>query len=173
MFWAETWKISEFLYENFHFLMVKFSVYLNRYVFVMTNFKNCKNSENPPNCNIHPDIPLFSKYMSYLSLFSQSIVLSTTVFTIYCPVYHCFHNISWKHAYMILTPCKPHFYKVKLGFTGVYIIFLISAWKHRLWVPTIYVLSRNMKDIRILSENFQVLVVKFSIYLNRSVFMIV
>ena len=31
-------------------------------------------------------------------------------------------------------PLKPHFYIVKLGFTGVYIIFLISAQKHRLWV---------------------------------------
>ena len=31
-------------------------------------------------------------------------------------------------------PLKPHFYKVKLGFTGVYIIFLISAQKHGLWV---------------------------------------
>ena len=30
-------------------------------------------------------------------------------------------------------PLKPHFYIVKLGFTGVYIIFLISAQKHRLW----------------------------------------
>ena len=29
---------------------------------------------------------------------------------------------------------KPHFYIVKLGFTGVYIIFLISAQKHILWV---------------------------------------
>ena len=50
-------------------------------------------------------------------------------------------------------PLKPHFYIVKLGFTGVYIIVLISAQKHRLWilvrVPTIYVLSRNMKNIRI------------------------
>ena len=27
----------------------------------------------------------------------------------------------------------PHFYIVKLGFTGVYIIFHISAQKHRLW----------------------------------------
>ena len=26
-------------------------------------------------------------------------------------------------------PLKPHFYIVKLGFTGVYIIFLISAKK--------------------------------------------
>ena len=31
-------------------------------------------------------------------------------------------------------PLKPHFYIVKLGFTGVYINFLISAQKHRLWV---------------------------------------
>ena len=31
-------------------------------------------------------------------------------------------------------PLKPHFYIVKLGFTGVYIIFLISVQKHRLWV---------------------------------------
>ena len=31
-------------------------------------------------------------------------------------------------------PLKPHFYVVKLGFTGVYIIFHISAQKHRLWV---------------------------------------
>ena len=31
-------------------------------------------------------------------------------------------------------PLKSHFYTVKLGFTGVYINFLISAQKHRLWV---------------------------------------
>ena len=30
-------------------------------------------------------------------------------------------------------PLKPHFHIVKLGFAGVYIIFLISAQKHRLW----------------------------------------
>ena len=28
---------------------------------------------------------------------------------------------------------KPHFYIVKLGFKGVYIIFLISAQKQRYW----------------------------------------
>ena len=37
----------------------------------------------------------------------------------------CLYNID---------PLKPHFYIVKLGFTGVYIMFLISAQKHRLWV---------------------------------------
>ena len=30
-------------------------------------------------------------------------------------------------------PLKPHFYTVKLGFTGVYIIFLISVRKYKLW----------------------------------------
>ena len=50
-------------------------------------------------------------------------------------------------------PFKPRFYIVKLGFTGVYIIFLISAHTHRLWirVPTYYVLSRNMKISEFLS----------------------
>ena len=81
-------------------------------------------------------------------------------------------------------PLKPNFYIVKLGFTGVYFIFLISAQKHRLWVlvktasarrfervPQIYVLSRNMKNIRVfLSEYFQFLEAKFSKYLNRRVF---
>ena len=36
----------------------------------------------------------------------------------------CLHNFD---------PLNPHFYKVKLGFTGVYIIFPISAQKQRLW----------------------------------------
>ena len=31
-------------------------------------------------------------------------------------------------------PLTPHFYQVKLGFTGVYIFFLIFALKHRSWV---------------------------------------
>ena len=61
-------------------------------------------------------------------------------------------------------PLKPHFYIVKLVFTGVYIIFLISAQNidcgyllepprqgssNEYRVPTIYILSRNMKNIGI------------------------
>ena len=38
-------------------------------------------------------------------------------------------------------PFIPHFYIVKLGYTGVYIIFLISAQKHKLWVLTEAVLT--------------------------------
>ena len=84
-------------------------------------------------------------------------------------------------------PLKPHFYIVKLGFTGVYIISFISAQKHRLWVlvrtasprwfervPTIYVLSRNMKNIRVFYlKFFSFLELKFSIYLNRRVFVMI
>ena len=36
------------------------------------------------------------------------------------------HNITKTRLYNF-DPLKPHFYIVKLGFTGVYIIFLISA----------------------------------------------
>ena len=35
MFWAEIWKWSEALSENFQFLVGKFSIYLNRCVFVI------------------------------------------------------------------------------------------------------------------------------------------
>ena len=42
-------------------------------------------------------------------------------------------SASRKHAFIILTPLNPT-YIVKLGFTVVYIIFLIFAQKHRLWV---------------------------------------
>ena len=81
-------------------------------------------------------------------------------------------------------PLKPHFYIVKLGFTEVYIIFLISAQKHRLWVlvrtaSAEAVLKRTHNLCfehkyetypNFLSGNFHFLMVKFSVYLNRYVF---
>ena len=58
-------------------------------------------------------------------------------------------NLITKTCLYKVDPLKPHFYIVKLGFTGVYVIFLISGQKHRLWVlvrtATIYILSRNVK----------------------------
>ena len=44
-------------------------------------------------------------------------------------------------------PLTPHLYIVKLGFTGIH-FFLIFAPKHRLWVLTINVLSKNKKNIK-------------------------
>ena len=54
----------------------------------------------------------------------------------------------------------PHFYTVKLGFTGVYIIFLISALQK----------YENYQIFSSIIYYFHLLVVKFSIYLNRRVF---
>ena len=80
-------------------------------------------------------------------------------------------------------PLKPHFYIVKLGFTGVCIISLFllknidcgySLEPPRRGgsneYPQSIFLSRNMKNISFLSKNFQFLEVKYSIYLNRRVF---
>ena len=75
-------------------------------------------------------------------------------------------------------PLKPHFYIVKLGFTGVYIFFVISAQKHRLWVLVRTALMRHNlcfeqkyeKYQNFLSEILPFFGVKFSEYLNRHVF---
>ena len=48
-------------------------------------------------------------------------------------------------------PLKPYFYVVKLGFTGVDIIFLISAHKHGLWV-LVRTASQSCRPRRILLQ---------------------
>ena len=77
-------------------------------------------------------------------------------------------STSWVSSFITKTclynfdPLKPHFYVVKLRFTGVNIIFLISAQEHRLWVHvktawprrfqrvlTSNVFSINVKNIRV------------------------
>ena len=81
---------------------------------------------------------------------------------------------SRKHTYIILTSLNPNFHIVKLGFTGVYILIFISAHKHRLWVLVRTASSMFWAEIwkisEFLSENFQFLLVNFSIYLNKCVF---
>ena len=61
-------------------------------------------------------------------------------------------------------PLKPHFYSVKLGFTKVYIIFLILLNE---CLQSMFFEQKYEKYQRFLSENFLFLEVKFSIYLNR------
>ena len=92
-------------------------------------------------------------------------------------------------------PLIPHFYVVKLGFTGVYIIFVISAQNidcgysleplrhidcgyslepHRRGGSNEYPQSMFWAEIwkiaEFFSQNFQFLEVKFSVYLNRREF---
>ena len=72
-------------------------------------------------------------------------------------------------------PLRSHIYIVKLGLTGVHIIFLTSAQKHSTHI--VLTSTHNLcfqqkyeKYQNIFSENFHFLVVKFSVYLNRCVF---
>ena len=74
---------------------------------------------------------------------------------------------------------KPHFYIVKLGFTGVYIIFLFLLKNidcgYSLEPPRRggsnenpqSMFEQKLEKYQFLTENFQFLEVKFSIYLNR------
>ena len=90
------------------------------------------------------------------------------------------HTALRKHVYIILTSVKPHFYKVKMGFIGVYIIFLIYSQTHRLRVcvrTAVLTSTHNLcfkqtyeENQNILSENFHFLMIKFSVYLNRNIF---
>ena len=70
---------------------------------------------------------------------------------------------------------KPHFYIIKLGFTGVYIIVFLTLLKnidcgYSLGSHNPYFEQKYETYQRFLSESFQILEVKFSIYLNRRVF---
>ena len=95
---------------------------------------------------------------------------------------HALHiwNITKTRLYNF-DPLEPHFYIVKLGFTGVYIIFFISAQNidcgYSLEPPRRLKSTHNLcfeqkyeKYQSFLPENFQFLEVKFSLYLNRRTF---
>ena len=111
-----------------------------------------------------------SFYLSicHISIFSFDIQMQNIYIT-----KTCLYNID---------PLKPHFYTVKLGFTGVYIIFHISAQNidcgYSLEPPrqggsNKYSLCFEQKYENyqtFLSENFQFLEVKLCIYLYRRVF---
>ena len=100
------------------------------------------------------------------------------------------HSYTWplikpsrKRTYIILTPLNPHLYSKTGVYRGIYHFLLISALNidcgYSLEPPRRggsngYPHSMFRAEIRkipeFLSENFQFLVVKFSIYLNRRVF---
>ena len=84
-------------------------------------------------------------------------------------------RITKTHLYNF-DPIKPHVYIVKLGFNGVYIIFLIllivgTRLNHLLTSTYNLCFEQEYEKNQIfLSETFPLLVVKFSLYLNRRVF---
>ena len=68
-----------------------------------------------------------------------------------------------------VNPLASHFYIVKLGFTGVYIIFLIFALKHRLWVlvRTASVSKNLKKEKKKKTENCHFYSREISLYIAR------
>ena len=59
------------------------------------------------------------------------IKLCKSLSALFCETVPIDHITKTRNSF---DPLKPYFYIVKLGFTGVYIIFQISAQKHRLLV---------------------------------------
>ena len=125
----------------------------------------------------------------YQQLLIDPKLLNTTVADII--LYFFFNYFSDKVMLDITKTClcnfdhlKPHFYIVKLGFIGVYIIFHISAQNidcgYLLELPhqgssnehphSIFWAKYEKYWNFFFSENFHFLVVKFSVYLNRHVF---
>ena len=112
MFWAEIWKkYWNFLFEHFHFLMVIFSIYLNRRVFVII-YKGFKQTKYYKRLLLLRFVP--KNNLTNLQLY-EIVIMNITV---YRKVF-----ITKTYLYNFY-PLKPHFHIVKLGFTGVYIIFL-------------------------------------------------
>ena len=83
--------------------------------------------------------PFMSSELIYFNSLNRPISNEGSVWSV-C-YYHCLreifvltansvdpHHITKTYLYNF-DPLKPHFYIVNLGFTGVYIIFLISAQK--------------------------------------------
>ena len=100
-----------------------------------------------------------------------------------CVEHFDFGVIITKTCLYNFDPIKTHFYKVKLGFTGVYIIFLISAKNIECGYslepprragsngyPQSMFCAEIWKKIFFYLKNCHFLVVKFSVYLNRRVF---
>ena len=67
-------------------------------------------------------------YVIYLELCRYRITLKSLIVHLTATTINIDENtcITKKYLYNF-DPLKPHFYIVKLGLTGVYIIFLISA----------------------------------------------
>ena len=106
----------------------------------------------------------------------------------------CLDHVDLDWDYVIITktclynfdPLKPHFYIVKLGFTGYTLVFLFLLKNidcgYSLEPPrrggsneypqSMFGAEIWKKYLNFLSQNFRFLIVKFSVYLNRHIFVI-
>ena len=127
--------VAHLRWKRFKFVITEIAwtrwILLHSVTSLPVQYRSCLTTQVSPNVSTRFCwVLIFASYWLYL----LPVIITKT----------CLYNFD---------PLKPHFYVVKLGFRGVYIIILISAQKHRLWYslepPAIYVLSRNMKNIRV------------------------
>ena len=79
------------------------------------------------NCYLNSHVT--SKYKMYRLYRKNDHKLSFFLYNLYISDPTQMYRYITKTCLYNFDPLKPHFYIVKLGFTGVYIIFLISAQK--------------------------------------------
>ena len=145
MFEQEYEKYQSFLSENFPFFFFfgcKISIYLNRRVFVMDQqiAKPYAWSKSIPTLYMY-SLEFFSTMILLFAETELEIATKWPKSPVACDNSSKLKNQEGKRCLSIKKTCLynfdpliPHFYIVKLRFQGVYIIFLISAQKHRLWV---------------------------------------
>ena len=103
--------MATIFYFSFLFAFVVFILIFFFFLFFIFN-----RIDNPPTSAFRYKIPKGSKYFVLFTEIQPFLEFTLTIMqTSPCNEY----------------PLTPHFYIVKLGFTGVYIFFLIFALKHR------------------------------------------
>ena len=100
--------------------------------FLMTHWGGVAGASDNFSFSSKKDLTFYEKYRA-LKLSSSDMILTLPEKIKWVFISSTTRLIT-KTCLYYFDPLKPHFYIVKLGFTGVYIIFLISAQKHRLWV---------------------------------------
>ena len=124
-------------------------------------------------------------YLRYLSIgISSRAIKGKPIILLLRELCHWYKLCITKTCPYNFDPHKPHFYIVKLGFTGVYISFFLFLLKNidcgyslELPIEAVLTSTHNLcfeqkyeKYQNFLSENFHFLVVKCSVYLSRHVF---
>ena len=87
MFWAEIWKISEFFIWNFHFLVVKFLIYLNRHVFVMLHSLAPAEVHRPVKSSEQHNLPGFMLLLT-LYIYAHTRIRTYTYTHVHRGLYH-------------------------------------------------------------------------------------
>ena len=143
-------KSNVIIFGRNHEVIVSFFQYCMLYIYVYTPIGNGPGHSISYNIEYEPrkDSAQLVRPRSLIRVFAVRLksYRSSAKHTLSCEEIHRWHESSLGAKAIleeiIMKTClynfdslKPHFYIVKLGLTGVYIIFSYFCSKHRLWVP--------------------------------------